>query len=67
MMRMDPHLGALASLREAHARMCSALSLLDLVDGTGFPAAYLQHAICLLDERFEVDSGVCERQLYQSV
>ena len=65
-MRIDPDPAALASLHEAHARMRSALALLDAADASGTPAAYLQHALCLLEEQLDPDARTRERKLLQT-
>jgi len=45
--------------------MRSALALLDLVEGTGFSAAHLQHAICLLEEELGCAPKTCEREAFE--
>lgn len=64
-MRFHPDSIALASLREAHVRMRSALALLDLVEGTGFPAAHLQHAISLLEEKLGCEPSIRDREAFE--
>lgn len=61
-MQLDPRANASARLNEAHSHMRSALAVLDLVEGTGYAAAYLDHAIALVQERlveFGVETSEC--------
>jgi len=64
-MRFHPDSIALASLCEAHVRMRSALALLDLVEGTGFSAVHLQHAISLLEEKLGCAPKTCEQEAFE--
>lgn len=62
-MRFDPNPEVSARLRTARAHMRSALALLDLEEGTGFTAAHLQHAICLLEEGLDLEGTAAEPEL----
>jgi hypothetical protein len=46
--------------------MRSALALLDEVDGTGHAAAYLDHAICLIEDGFGPEVPASKPELSRS-
>jgi len=66
-MQLDPRTNASAKLNEAHTQMRSALAVLDQVEGTGYAAAYLDHAIAIVQERLELGAETGKLEIFPGV